>query len=236
MKRIRRNCRDLILPPFFRRVAKLPQWPPGAEGLRNRRAVRHIVARPPGRDAAMTRKPLLFAALLLGLVSAAYAQRGQHRDQRRQERPALFEALVRCRAVAEAAARLQCFDDAAAALAQAAERRDIVVVDRAQVRESRRRLFGLALPRLPIFGGGGDGRADEEEITTLEGTIARASQDGFGHWIVRLQDESLWVQTDNNALALRPRPGQPVVINRGALGSYIMRVNRQPGIRVRRQL
>jgi hypothetical protein len=203
--------------------------------LRNPRAVRHIVAGPPRKDAAMTRKPLLIAALLLGFVSAAYAQRGEHRDQRRQERPALFEALVRCRAIAEAAARLQCFDAAAAALDQAAERRDIVVVDRGQVRESRRRLFGLALPRLPIFGGG-DGREDEEEITTLEGTIARASQDGYGHWVVRLQDESLWIQTDSNALALRPRAGQPVVINRGALGSYIMRVNRQPGIRVRRQL
>jgi hypothetical protein len=97
-------------------------------------------------------------------------------------------------------------------------------------------LFGLALPRLPIFGGGDDGRPDPEEITQLEGTVARASQDGYGHWVVRLQDESLWVQTDNNTLALRPRPGQPVLIRRAALGSYVMRVNGQPGIRVRRQL
>jgi len=185
----------------------------------------------------MTRKPLLFAALLLGLMTAAYAQRGERREQRKQEQPALFEALVRCRALAEAAARLQCFDEAAAALDQAAQRRDIVVVDRGQVRESRRRLFGLALPRLPIFGGGDDdGRPDPEEITQLEGTVARASQDGYGHWVVRLQDESLWVQTDNNPLALRPRPGQPVLIRRAALGSYVMRVNGQPGIRVRRQL
>jgi hypothetical protein len=184
----------------------------------------------------MSRTPLLLAALLLGLVSAASAQRGEHRPERRQQQPALFEALVRCRAIAEAAARLQCFDAASAALAQAAERRDIVVVDRGQVRESRRRLFGLALPRLPIFGGGDDGRDDEEEITQLDGTVASASQDGLGHWMVRLQDGSLWVQTDDNALALRPRPGQAVVIHRGALGSYMMRVNRQPGIRVRRQL
>lgn len=184
----------------------------------------------------MTRKPLLFAALLLGLMTAAYAQRGEQREQRKQERPELFEALVRCRAVADAAARLQCFDTAAAALEQAAERRDLVVVDRAQVRESRRRLFGLALPRLPIFGGGDDGREDEEEITTLDSTVASASQDGFAHWMVRLQDGSFWVQVDNNTLALRPRPGQPVTVVRGALGSYMMRVNRQPGIRVRRQL
>ena len=109
----------------------------------------------------------------------------------------------------------------------------MVVVDRAQVRESRRRLFGLALPRLPIFGGGDD-EDDDEEVDHVEGVVASASQNGNGQWIVRLQDGAIWVQTDNNSLALRPRAGQPVVVNRGALGSYMMRVNRQPGIRVRR--
>ena len=190
----------------------------------------------------MTRKLLLLAALLLGLASPALAQRGDHReaqrgDHRQGQRPELFEALVRCRTITEAAARLQCFDTAAAALEQAAERRDVVVVDRAQVRESRRRLFGLALPRLPIFGGGDDGREDAaDEIDHIESTVQSASQDGYGHWAVRLADGSLWVQTDNNQLALRPRPGQTVVVQRAALGSYMMRVNRQPGIRVRRQL
>ena len=182
----------------------------------------------------MTRKPLLLAALLIGLMSPAFAQRGGH--EQGQRRPETFEALIHCRAIAEAAARLQCFDTAAAALEQATERRDVVVVDRAQVRESRRRLFGLALPRLPIFGGGDDNRPDPEEIDHIDSTVTSASQDGYGHWSVRLQDGSLWVQTDNNVLALRPRPGQPVVVQRAALGGYMMRVNRQPGIRVRRQL
>jgi len=185
----------------------------------------------------MTRKPLLFAALFVVLMSAASAQRGDRREPRRQqEQPELFQALVRCRAITDDAARLHCFDAASAALATAAERRELVVVSREQVRESRRRLFGLALPRLPIFGGGDDGRPDEEEIDHIESTVQSASQDGYGHWAVRLADGSLWVQTDNNMLALRPRPGQTVVVQRAALGSYMMRVNRQPGIRVRRQL
>jgi hypothetical protein len=184
----------------------------------------------------MTRKPFLLIALLLGLIGAAHAQRSERREARPQEQPELFQALVRCRALTEDAARLRCFDAASAALAEAAERREVVVVSRAQVRESRRRLFGLALPRLPIFGGGDDGRADEEEIDHIESTVVSASQDNLGHWQVRLADGSYWVQTDNKPLALRPRPGQPVVVQSGALGSFMMRVNRQPGIRVRRQL
>ena len=149
-------------------------------------------------------------------------------------RPETIDALVRCRAIAVDAARLACFDQAAAALQAAQERRDVVVVDRQQVREGRRRLFGLALPRIPIFGGGDSDDEDDDQIRTVEGVVASASQDGLGHWVVALQDGAVWVQVDNNTLALRPRPGQRVVINRGALGSFMMRVNNQPGIRVRR--
>lgn len=162
------------------------------------------------------------------LSAAAYAQPAQP-----QQRPETFEALIRCRTITEDSARLRCFDEASAALQAAAERRDLVVVDRAQVRESRRRLFGIRLPNLPVFGGGNE---EEEEVDRVEGVVAAARQDGLGHWIVTLEDGAVWVQTDNNRLALRPRPGQPVVISRGALGSYMMQVNRQPGIRVRRTL
>jgi len=180
----------------------------------------------------MMRTPILFAALLLG-PAAAGAQR-QEQAGGQQQRPELFEALVRCRAVTEDAARLRCFDSAAAALAQAAERREVVVVDRAQIRESRRRLFGLTLPRLPVFGGS-DGDGEEEEVRTLEGVIASAQQNDLGQWYIRLREGGLWVQTDHNLIALEPRPGQSVTINRGVMGSFMMRVGRQPGIRVRRQ-
>jgi hypothetical protein len=181
----------------------------------------------------MTRQLILFAAMLLGLAAAADAQ--PPAPAAAQQRPELFEALVRCRAVTEDAARLRCFDAAAAALEQAAARRDVVVVDRAQIRESRRRLFGLTLPRLPVFGGN-DGDGEAEEVRTLEGVIASAQQNDLGQWYIRLQAEGgTWVQTDHNLLALQPRAGQPVVINRGVMGSYMMRVARQPGIRVRRQ-
>lgn len=174
---------------------------------------------------------LAAAVFLAALPAAAYAQRAAEPPPR----PELFEALVRCRGIAEDAARLSCFDAAAAGLQEAAERRDLVVVDRQQIRESRRRLFGLALPRLPIFGGGDDSD-EEDEISSIESSVASAHQADFGRWVLRLEDGSTWVQTDNNVLAARPRAGQPVRVNRAALGTFIMRVNNQPGIRVRRQM
>ena len=177
----------------------------------------------------MYRKTLFvaaFAACVTALPAAAQD------DPEAQARPEAFEALVRCRSIADAAARLACFDTAAAAMEQAAERRDLVVVDRAQIRESRRRLFGLPLPRLGIFGDGND----EEQVSSIESTVASAHQAGYGRWVVRLEDGSTWAQTDNETLAARPRQGNRVRVERGALGSYRMRVNNQPAIRVQRQL
>lgn len=179
----------------------------------------------------MTRRlPFLLVLLLLGAPALARNERGQDTPAR----PQAFEAVVRCRAIAEAAARLACFDQAVAALQTAQERRDVVMVDRQQVREGRRRLFGLTLPRIPIFGGGDDDDHDQDAVRTLESTVSAVSTVGYGQYQVTLADGSVWVQVDNNTLAVPPRSGHRIVINRGALGSYMMRVNNQPGIRVRR--
>ena len=176
----------------------------------------------------MTRHHIFLAAALVAVPGVAFAQQ----QEAAQARPELFEALVRCRTIADDTERLQCFDTAAANLQQAQERRDLVVVDRQQVRENRRRLFGLPLPDLGgVFGGD-----DEDEVDSIESTVASASQVNMGRWLVRLEDGSTWVQTDNEIIAGRPRPGQPVRVNRAALGTYMMRVNNQPGVRVRRQL
>jgi hypothetical protein len=140
--------------------------------------------------------------------------------------------LVKCRAIAEDAARLRCFDAAAAALQQAAEKRDIVIVDRAQVRQTRRSLFGLEGLHLPFFGGGDE---KGEEVTQLDGVIA-STRDLGGRWLVHLEDGSTWLQVDDNVIAIWPKAGQKVLIKRAALGSYMMRVNGQPGVRVKRQL
>lgn len=147
-------------------------------------------------------------------------------------RAALFENVVRCQSVADAAARLRCYDEAVRTLDTAQKKRDIVVVDRAQVRETRRTLFGLSLPRLAIFAGDKD-RTDE--ISALDGVLSGAEVGADGAWTVHLTDGATWRQIDDNVIARRPRAGDKVVIRRAALGSFKMSVTGQPGVRVRRQ-
>jgi hypothetical protein len=175
------------------------------------------------------------AGVALGAALLAATAAGAKKPQA-AERPESFEALIKCRTIADEKARLQCFDAAAAALQQASDRHDLVVVDRKQIREARRSLFGLEIPRLRIFGGGGGGDDEAEEVKSIEGVVVNAFTNENGQWIVHLEDGSTWVQTDHNTLAVAPRKGSKVKVVKAALGSYMMRVGNQPGMRARRQL
>jgi hypothetical protein len=150
-----------------------------------------------------------------------------------EQRPAAFEAVIRCRAIAGDAERLRCFDAAAAAMEQAADRRDLVVIDRQQVRAAHRKLFGIEIPRLNLFGGGDD---KSDEVSELDGVASSVAQDGNGRWIVTLEEGGTWVQIDDNPIAIPPRAGTKIVIKRAALGSYMMRIGGQPGVRAHRRL
>jgi hypothetical protein len=143
--------------------------------------------------------------------------------------PAQIERLLACRAQADPAKRFACLDRETNALAEAIARRDIVAVDRERIRSTRRSLFGMTVPRLGLFGG------DEgEELKQVEGVLASAGRNRDGGYIFRLEDGVSWTQTDDKPIAIRPQRGDQVVVKRGALGSYILSVKGQPGVKVQR--
>jgi hypothetical protein len=139
--------------------------------------------------------------------------------------------VTRCRTITDKEARLACFDDAVAKLDTAIDRRDVVVVDREHIRQTKKTLFGLSLPDLNLFGGGDK---DVDEISAIDGVVVGVRMDANSAWIVQLEGGATWRQTDSRPLARDPRPGSKVVIKKAALGSYMMRIDGQNGIRVRR--
>lgn len=147
--------------------------------------------------------------------------------------PSQVRDLIGCRNVSEPTARLACYDSHAGALANAIESRDVVVVDREQVRNTRRSLFGFSLPNFNLFGHS-NGDDPEEEIREITGTVASAQRVNYA-WVVTLADGSRWRQTDDTVLALSPRAGMPARVERAALGSYRMILARMPGMKVRRE-
>lgn len=163
------------------------------------------------------------AAALIALVAAPLA--AADKSDAPPPPPPVFQAVLDCKTQADAAARLACYDRSVEALAAANRNHDLVVADRATVREARRGLFGLSLPRIKLFGGDGD-----DEVTEITGALTgvRSAPDGMPVFV--LEDGARWKQTDGrNQFA---KPGDKIRIRRGAMGSFIANLNDAPGVRV----
>lgn len=147
------------------------------------------------------------------------------KEKEKPAQPVVFQAVLDCRKIADPAERLACFDAKVEALSTAAEKNDVLVVDRMTARKTKRSLFGLSLPRIKLFGDN-----DDEEINQIESTIASTYRAKDGMTVFVLADGARWKQTDGRDTF--PKTGQPIVIKKGALGSYFAIVNGQPGVRV----
>jgi hypothetical protein len=170
------------------------------------------------------------AVTLGGLAALAGSAGSAETTTKQAELPALYSAVLDCLAVPDRDARLACFEEAATKLKAATEKQDIVVVDRDQIKKTKRTLFGLPLPRIDILGGG----SDQDEVKQVDGIVSSAHRDGDGRWVVSLQDGAVWQQIDDRVVARAPRSGFTVRIERATMGTFMMRVQNQPGIRVKR--
>lgn len=152
------------------------------------------------------------------------------------ERNAVIRPLLDCRKETGDAARLACFDRESAALDAADAKNEITVLDKEAVRETRRSLFGFSLPRLPFLGGGKDGGGDEkadEGLQSLEATIKSARSLGYGKWQIELDSGARWATTE--AIAGRsPEAGKAIEIKRGAIGSYLGKIDGGRAVRMQR--
>jgi len=143
-------------------------------------------------------------------------------------RAASVQNVFDCRSVLDAARRLVCFDGAVGAMADAEANGDLVIIDREQRREVRRQAFGLTLPSLAMFD---RGEKDADRITSKVVGVSRTPD---GKWVLRLEGGALWRQTDDTDFNKTPRPGSNVVVKKGSLGSYFMKVDGGTAYRVHR--
>ena len=168
--------------------------------------------------------------LIASLAALAIAAPAVAKDREVPPRPSQIQELYNCRDIADPAARLACFDREVGDLQAADTKREISFADRETVKKTRRGLFGFTLPNFGLFGGG-----DEDEISSIDTTVASASQVEGGRYRIAMADGSVWVQIDDRRMALAPRPGQKIQIKTASLGSYFLSLEGRPSIRVRRE-
>lgn len=147
---------------------------------------------------------MIFEMLLLGGVGVAGADGPQ----------APLAALQSCRAITDDAARLACFDKAAAALDSAVQAKSVVVVDRATLNKARERQFGMTRRDDPVFTDAKlpEPRRLEAKLISVQpaGSYLQFAVEGGGVW-----------QTTEAAFS-PPLPGTKLVIEKGAVGGYFI--------------
>ena len=164
---------------------------------------------------------VLMAAL--GTHSSVSAQAGM------EEADELF-VLKACQQQTDATQRLACYDSAVARLTAATDSGELRLLDEAEVRTTRRGLFGFTLPKIGLFGSGSDG---EEELTKLDSTVTAVRRVGRGEWHLTIEEGSVW-SVRNPSRRFRPGVGDSIELERAALGSYWVRLNGKLGEKGRR--
>lgn len=141
----------------------------------------------------------------------------------------MVSALRACRQVTDPAQRLACFDKAAASLTGAVEQGEVTLVTREQATKTRRSLFGFAVPEFPFF----KRRAGESDLREISTRIVSVRPYGPNRYRLGVAEaDAVWETTEE--LAREPLAGQPVTIQRGALGSYWIKVGNGREVRGRR--
>ena len=134
-----------------------------------------------------------------------------------------------CKAIADDVARLACFDAATAKLVEAQAKGDVKIVDREDIRATRRSLFGFTLPRVAFFKGDDTAEDAPSEIDT---TVKAVGPSEYGKVTLTMDDGAVWKTTE--PLPRDPRAGTPVHLKRGALGNYFLRVGEMRSVTAQR--
>ncbi len=176
-------------------------------------------SRPTSRPAAL----LMAGAagiLALGVAAPAAAQDADY-----------IEELKACRLIKDEDDRLACYDAKVGAMVSASEAGDVKIVDRDDVRRTRRQLFGFTVPDLDILEGD---EQDKESSEMLETTITSARQMASKAWRFTTAEGAVW-EINNAPPRLAPiKGGDKVIFKKASLGFYFIRINGQMGVKGKR--
>lgn len=175
---------------------------------------------------AVRSAPILAAGLFAVAAAPSAAQ-----DDPADVSGEYLEGLRACQVVADDTDRLACFDAAVGNIVTATETGDVQVIDREDMRQTRRSLFGFNLPNLGLFGGSDEDEEEDELFTT---TIASVRYLSSRKARFTTAEGAVW-EMKNIPRRLRPiEAGDTVEFKPASLGYFFVRIDGQLGVKGRR--
>ncbi|MFM9976556.1 MAG: hypothetical protein ACKVOP_00715 [Sphingomonadaceae bacterium] len=168
------------------------------------------------------------------IVVAALAFPLAARAQTAPSLPRQVTALQECRTKTDAAERLRCYDQAVDALTAATQSRDVIVVDRAEVKEARRGLFGFTLPKIGFLSSSKAEQVEADDDREIVTKVIASRSFNRDQWRFTVEDGAVWETTEVSRGFDDPKPGATVTLSRGTLGAYYATVGKRGRATVRR--
>lgn len=169
----------------------------------------------------------LFAGCAGGLLTLAV----QAQDAAPAANDDYLAALKACRSIKDEDDRLECYDAKVGAMVSASDAGDVRIVDREDVRRTRRQLFGFTVPDLDILEGD---EQDKETSELLETTVTSARQLTNKAWRFTTAENAVWEISNAPARLTAIKPGDKVIFKKASLGYFFIRFNGQMGVKGKR--
>ena len=142
-----------------------------------------------------------------------------------------LDQLKTCQQIADAEERLACYDSKVGAMVSANAAGDVRLVDREDVRRTRRQLFGFTVPQLDILEGD---KQDKEASELFQTRITGARQVSSATWRFTTEEGAVWEINRPPRRLAAIKAGDEVEFKKAALGTYFIRINGQMGVKGRR--
>ena len=139
--------------------------------------------------------------------------------------------LKTCQRLPDDSERLACFDRTVSTLVAANEAGDVRLVDREDVRRTRRQLFGFSVPDIDILKGD---EKDREATDTLTTTITNVRYRPRGRAEFTTAEGARWEIFKVPTRLADIEPGDKVEFKKAAMGTFFIRINGQMGVKGKR--
>jgi hypothetical protein len=181
----------------------------------------------------------VLSAVLFILLSCAAVAPGATA----QEAP--LTKVYACAEVADATARLACYDAAVASLKQAETGGDLAVVSRAQVQQAEKEAFGLsttptisklaeAATTSPPASSATTPASKPQRLDRVVLAIKRIDKTSDGKMLFVMENGQVWRQTDSIKLTGLGKGPWEADVRKAALGSFLLKVDGRTAVRVKR--
>ena len=165
-------------------------------------------------------------ALTYGAIATA-------QNEQAGETPDYLAKLKECQVIADDAARLACFDGSVNAMIAANEAGQVQIIDKEDVSNTRRQLFGLSVPEVGLLKGPDD-KQSKEARELLETTITSVRYVSAKKVRFTTEEGALWEISRIPRRLRTVKAGDPVIFKKAAMGTFFIRINGQMGVKGKR--